>query len=252
MMFAGKNNKINLKNKNLIIGEQTIEQIGTGCKDKYFKFVGHVLDDQFSWDGHLQHISKKLASANFAINSTKNLLPLKIRRNVYYSLFDSHLNYANILWGCATNKQLKKIVTLQKKCVRNVAKLPYKAHTEPIFKVLGILNLHDKLTYSRSVFMHQYKNDKLPNSFANMFSDIPDSNLQTRHNDYNYLNEPANKSYLENFPRKKLISTWNALEIDLKATAEAIEFKNLLNESLLSKYNLEPDCNDKNCQSCEL
>ena len=100
--------------------------------------------------------------------------------------------------------------------------------------------------------MHQYKNDKLPNSFANMFSDIPDSNLQTRHNDYNYLNEPANKSYLENFPRKKLISSWNALEIDLKATAEAIEFKNLLNESLLSKYNLEPDCNDKNCQSCEL
>ena len=68
---------------NLHIGNQTIEQIGTNCKEKYFRFVGHVLDDKLSWEGHIQHIAKKLASANFGINSSKNFLPLKIRKTLY-------------------------------------------------------------------------------------------------------------------------------------------------------------------------
>ena len=252
MLFSEKNDKINLQNKNLKIGEQMIEQVGSNCKEKYFKFVGHVIDDQLTWIGHIEHISKKLASANFAVNSTKNFLPLKIRKTIYYSLFDSHLNYANLLWGCAASKQLKRIESLQKKCIRNVANMPYKAHTEPIFKVLGVLNLHDKLIFNRSLFMHKYRNQKLPISFQNMFADIPEDNMQTRHNDYNYLNKPAIKTYMESFPTKKLISSWNMLGIDFKATADQIEFKNLLSESLISKYTDETQCTDKNCYNCAI
>ena len=77
----------------LRIGNKSVEQVGTHCKEKYFKFVGHVLDDRMSFEGHVQHVSKKLASSNFAINSTKNFLPLRIRKTLYYSLFDSHLNF---------------------------------------------------------------------------------------------------------------------------------------------------------------
>ena len=99
MVFTEKNSKIS--NNNLKFGDTIIEQIGTDCKEKYFKFVGHVLDDKLSWEGHIEHISKKLASANFAINSSKNFVPIKIRKNLYYSLFDSHLNFGNLLWGSA-------------------------------------------------------------------------------------------------------------------------------------------------------
>ena len=250
MLFSEKNQKIDLTNKKLYIGEQTIEQIGSNCKEKYFKFVGHVLDDQLLWDGHIEHICKKLASSNFALNSSKNFLPLKIRKNIYYSLFDSHLNYANLLWGCANNKQLKKIETLQKKCVRNVANVSYTAHTEPIFKRLGILNLHDKIIFNRSLFVHQYKNKKLPISFDNMFSDIPPENVKTRHCDYNIENIPAVKSYMENFPSKKLITNWNSLGLDFKATADENEFKLLLCENLFSRYSDETKCTDTKCYNC--
>ena len=44
-----------------------MEQVGNHCDEKYFKFVGHVLDDKLSWQGHVQHICKKLASANFVV-----------------------------------------------------------------------------------------------------------------------------------------------------------------------------------------
>ena len=79
MVFSESTSKIS--NNYLKIGETNIEQIGTNCNEKYFKFVGHVLDDKLSWEGHIEHISKKLASANFGINSSKNFVPLRIRKS---------------------------------------------------------------------------------------------------------------------------------------------------------------------------
>ena len=40
--------------------------------------------------------------------------------SVFFSLFKSHLNFGNILWGCAQNKFLNKISNLQKQWIRNV------------------------------------------------------------------------------------------------------------------------------------
>ena len=116
MLFTEKNAKTDFQGLNIKIADKNVERIGADCKDKYFKFVGHVLDESLTWVGHVEHICKKLASANFAINSSKNFLPLKIRKMIYYSLFDSHLNFGNLLWGCANHKMLEKVVNLQKKC----------------------------------------------------------------------------------------------------------------------------------------
>ena len=250
MLFSDKNAQINLQYLNLKIGDRLVEQVGTNCKEKYFKFVGHVLDDRYTWVGHVEHISKKLASANFAINSTKNFLPLKIRKTLYYSMFDSHLNFGNLLWGCANKTQLNKLENLQKRCIRNVGLKNFKAHSEPIFKKLQILKLSDKFAYCRSLFMHQYKNNKLPVSFSDKFIDITSTDdLQTRHNDYNFVNKPACKSYLEKFPYKQILSNWNSLSIDLKSTADGETFQQMLKEMYLSKYSCESQCLGP-CYSC--
>ena len=248
--FSEKNAKLNLENLQLKIGEQTIEQVGSNCNEKYFKFVGHVLDDKFTWTGHVEHICKKLASANFAINSTKHFLPKKVRKTLYYSLFDSHLNFGNLLWGCCDKKLLGKIEVLQKRCIRNIALKSFKAHTEPIFKELEILKFSDKLAFSRSVFVHQYRNNKLPTSFSGIFSDIVDtSGPQTRQNDLNFLNPPSTKRYLDNFPYKQMLSNWNHLNIDLKSTSDAESFKQMLKESFLSSYSCDSQCIG-HCYAC--
>ena len=182
MLFEGKIQKTNIEGLSLLIDNKEIEQVGSNCKQKYIKFVGHVLDDQLTWAGHLEHICKKLASANFALNTSKNFLPLRIRRTLYYSLFDSHLTFGNLLWGCADQKFLKKVEILQKKCIRSVGLRKSVSHTEPIFKDLKILKFADKLSFSRSIFVHQYRHNKLPESFSNIFQDITCTDeVQTRH-----------------------------------------------------------------------
>ena len=90
----------------------------------------------------------------------------------------------------------------------------------------------------------------MPVSFSNLFSDITNADeLQTRHNDYNYIIDPAIRKSLENFHLKQILFNWNSLDIELKATADAAEFKVLLKQKLSNKYSYETDCPD-NCYSC--
>ena len=85
MLFQDKNLNSNVGTFQLKLGDKIVKQVGTNCQEKYFKFVGHVLDDSLSWVGHVEHICKKLASSNYAINSTKNFIPKKVRLTLYYS-----------------------------------------------------------------------------------------------------------------------------------------------------------------------
>ena len=44
----------------LKIGDEVIERIGTNCKETYFKFVGHRLDEFLTWQYHINHVHGKL------------------------------------------------------------------------------------------------------------------------------------------------------------------------------------------------
>ena len=118
----------------------------------------------------------------------------------------------------------------------------------------NILKFKDKLSHSRAIFMHKYRHNKLPKSFSGIFTDTTmTDNMQSRHNDYNYHNFPANKKCLESFPLKQIIFNWNRLSLEIKATADAIEFDDMLRRKYLSQYSYEIDCPDDcyNCNKCQ-
>ena len=93
--------------------------------------------------------------------------------------------------------------------------------------------------------MHQYRHGKLPPSFSGIFTETTMSNeMQSRHNDYNYLNKPAVKGRLEQFPLKQIIFKWNRLDIDLKSTGNIEDFQRMLNSKILACYKIETECPD--------
>ena len=47
-----------------------------------------------------------------------------------------------------------------------------------------------------------------------------------------------------------LVSNWNHLNVELKSTADPIEFKYLLKENIISSYSFETECFGK-CYSCD-
>ena len=72
------------------------------------KFLGVYIDDELEWDQHIKYVSSKLNSGCYAINSVKRILPLHNLKQLYYSLFLSHITYGTTLWGSAYMYKLKK------------------------------------------------------------------------------------------------------------------------------------------------
>ena len=175
-----------------------------------------------SFEGHINHIIKKLLKANYALSTSKNFVPIKIRKTIYHSLFESHLNFGSIIWGCAQLNQIKKLSILQKKAVRQIAARKQNCHTSNIFKELKILNVYDLISLNQAIYIRKYKNNQLPESFLNIYSSIADKpeSRRSRDDDYNLMLETPLKKELFSFPSLKCINTFNSLDISLKATSD--------------------------------
>lgn len=245
ILFRSKNMKVNFENYNLKLGNEIIERIGSDCKTKFFKFVGHHLDEYLSWDFHINHVSSKLASANYAIARTKNFLPQNIRLTLYNSLFKSHMEHGILAWGGLNQGKLKKITILQKKAVRNITGKNFRSHTDPLFSKLKILKFSDLFQFNASVFMYKYTNKLVPESYADMFLPLHGSN---RTNSYKI--DIIKSNYLSQFPSYFLPKIWNKNNITLKNLGSTNCFKNALRKDILNSYSILVRCKDKKCRDC--
>ena len=82
------------------------------------KFLGVIIDDKLSWKPHILSLNKKLSSACGRIYRIKKCLPESLYKQIYHSLFESHLGFAISVWGGIPNIQLKPLFITQKKCIR--------------------------------------------------------------------------------------------------------------------------------------
>ena len=106
--------KINFDKLALSIENESIDRIGTNCEEKSFKFVGHFLDEFLSWDCHINHVKNKLSKSNYAICSSKNCMPLPVRKLLYKNIFRPYLDFGIIAWAGVKKSQLLNLTNLQK------------------------------------------------------------------------------------------------------------------------------------------
>ena len=87
--------------------------------------------------------------------------------------------------GCEyhySQTNLLSLIKLQKRIVRIISYSSYKAHTDPIFTKLHILNFHQIYKYGIIMFMFKYYKNELPSIFNNMFNKNVDVHpYSTRH-----------------------------------------------------------------------
>ena len=78
------------------------------------KYLGLILDENLSWETHLNTLRLKLARANGMLAKIRHYVPFHILKNIYYSIFNCHILYGCQIWGQKENK-LKTINKLQEK-----------------------------------------------------------------------------------------------------------------------------------------
>src|SRR5688572_26770711 len=89
------------------------------------KFLGVYVDQHLSWKDHIFNISIKMAKNLGILARIYRILLSQTRTTLYYTLIHPYKTYCNIVWASAYKSNLSRLVVLQKRAVRFIAKLPY-------------------------------------------------------------------------------------------------------------------------------
>ena len=188
-------------------------------QSSYIKYLGVLLDSYLNWKSHTTLLSAKLARANGIISKLRHYVSTKTLINIYFALFNSHLQYGCQLWCLTDNTTTKPIYILQKKALRLITFNNSRCPSSPLFSDLKILKVFDLVKCLNISFVHKFLNNKLPFDLLNFFNFIQlgadgDDNQGTRGARLKLLFIPSyktvtfgNKSF-----SKICISQWNLIQ----------------------------------------
>ena len=86
------------------------------------KFLGVTIDNKLTWLPHLKLLAKKLRCCSGQSNRIKNFLPTHLYKNLYHTLFESHLSYAITVWGGVSEVKINPLFIAQKNCIRKISR----------------------------------------------------------------------------------------------------------------------------------
>ena len=63
------------------------------------KFLGIHIKEALKWNSHVQSLASKLSKVSFIIKSLKEILSPNTIRNIYFTKFQSLLQFGVLFWG---------------------------------------------------------------------------------------------------------------------------------------------------------
>ena len=115
---------------------------------------------------------------------------------------------------------------MQKSAVRLVSNASFLAHTDEIFKNLGILKLDDLLTLDRLLIVHRFRANKLPSAFSkNFLLDVNIDTMKRLEDRYSIINPEIPGKGFARLPLTLLARSWNLQPMVLRAEGEVTKFK---------------------------
>ena len=134
-------------------------------KQSSIKFLGNLLNENFSWKEHLKLMENKIAKNIGLIYKVKPYLKKDSLLAPYFSYIHSHINYANLVWGSTNRTHLQKISSQQKYALRLIHNKNKFYIPNNFFESCEILNVYKLNIYKTEVFMHKIKSRTSPSSF---------------------------------------------------------------------------------------
>ena len=160
------------------------------------KFLGITIDNQLSWNEHVNNIIRKISTNKILIGKSRNLMTSTAKRNIYYAHIYPHLSYANTIWSCHTTpKQRKQIGTIQKYCIQAITNKSISHHTDPMFTSLKIMKFEEIENFELCKLLFCVKEKLVPAPILNMFHTL---GKKTHHYNTRYKNLPNIKRHTSN------------------------------------------------------
>ena len=121
------------------------------------KSLGVTIDDRLDWSGHIEKVTKKVAS----ITATLQL--------IYQALIQPHFDYCNIVWGNCGITLRDKVEKLQNRATRVLTYSSYDVDAGHLFKLLGWKNLACQQQFQRATMVYRSLHGLAPNYPSSKF-----------------------------------------------------------------------------------
>ena len=195
------------------------------------KFLGITLDENLSWDTHINEICNKLKALFHVFYSIRDYLSKEDIKTIYYTLIYSRIKYGITIFGHDCKSKVKKLQTLQNQLLKVLSHKNYRYSTEQLhneFKLMTVENItkHETLT-----FVHKFIYNCLPPVFKEYFK--PLNHIHDTRNREQTLEIRAHSTVIAaNSIQIMGAKLWNSLSSEYKTLTKTKCFRDQLKEHL--------------------
>ena len=99
-----------------------------------------------------------------SIRKLKNILPQSQLLNVYQALVESHLRYANVIWGALSDAKISTFAEIPKQSTRLIESSKVKDAWNK-----NLMHISQLMTFDRAVMTYKIVNQLCPEGLQNKF-----------------------------------------------------------------------------------
>ena len=185
--------------------------------------LGVIVDEGLNWDDQFNKVKGKVSGGLKALKKLQNLLSQSELDQVYRALVESHLRYANVIWGSLPTSKLNTLQRLQDRARSIIDKARKKDSWSHNW-----LTVEQLIRFDRSAMTYKIVNRQCPESLWDKY------NQRTQHSSYKTRNcrdlqIPKNSlGYVKKGFHYSALKTWNDIPINIRELPTLNGFKNQL------------------------
>lgn len=192
------------------------------------KNLGVIIDNNLSFNGHVEHVFKTSFFKLKALYRFKYQLSRELKLKLVKTLIYPHLDYCcSVYYNFLPQYNKNKLQRIQNACMRFVCCIPFMEHVTPYLIQLNELNVQQRMQYLITIFLYKLLKCRTPSYLYDLIqrrSDIHNANL--RFNTFTIPQHNTNRfegcfSYLAPMHLNKVI---NYLNLPLSQFKRRIKF----------------------------
>ena len=201
----------------------------------YIKFLGITLDENLSWNHHIDDVCRKLKSYFHIFYNIREYLSKKEIQSIYYALVYSRIKYGINVYGQAGSTKIDKIQTLQNQLLKVLSEKNYRHPTEKLHKEFELLLVEDLAKQELLTFVHNYFSNSLPPVFDDYFDSF-DHRYETRNGPNTIRLKIHDTEMAAASVLVKGAKLWNNLNTSYKTITTRKTFRTKIKSDMINQY----------------
>lgn len=129
-----------------------------------YKYLGLVLDEQLSFERHVEHIKKMIRPFVPLMWRKGRYIPVDKRKNLYYAYVQSHIMYMLPIYSQGNETPLKDLQILQNKCLKAMYRLHSSTPTTYLYSS-SLLPIQELARVERTALIHRMVHSLMRHGF---------------------------------------------------------------------------------------